>query len=93
MGIIDIFFRKVDFGVMMGNLLDGIYVFDVIYKVFVEVNEEGMEVVVVIVVMMRFMCMLLEFMVFKVDYFFFFLIRDNLIGIVLFIGCFLKLNN
>lgn len=72
MGIIDIFFRKVDFGVMMENLLDGIYVFDVIYKVFVEVNEESMEVVVIIVVMMELYCMLLELKVFKVDYFFFF---------------------
>lgn len=52
MGVIDMFSEfKVDFlGISLG--LEKFYVFYVIYKVFVEVNEKGIEVVVVIVVVM-----------------------------------------
>lgn len=93
MGITDIFSRKADFGAMMGNPPDGTHVSDVIHKAFVEVNEEGTEAAAATAVMMRFMCMPLEPMVFKADHPFLFLIRDNSTGTVLFIGRFLKPNN
>ncbi|XP_052703943.1 leukocyte elastase inhibitor-like [Crassostrea angulata] len=93
MGITDIFSRKADFGAMMKNPPDGTHVSDVIHKAFVEVNEEGTEAAAATAVMMRFMCMPLEPMVFKADHPFLFLIRDNSTGTVLFIGRFLKPNN
>lgn len=54
-----------------------------VYKVFVEVNEEGIEVVVVIGVGMMLMSLKLMF---SVNYFFLFFIRYVRIGAILFFG-------
>lgn len=81
---------KVDFlGIILG--LEKIYVFYFIYKVFVEVNEKGIEVVVVIVVGIMGMGFVLKKFVFCVDYLFLFIICYKKLNVILFMGCMLKL--
>lgn len=84
LGIIDLFeFGIVDlFGI---SLVESFYVFYVIYKVYMDVNERGIEVVVVLGVVMqkRFLDMFLEF---YVNYFFLFIIYYKISSVILFMG-------
>lgn len=84
LGIIDLFeFGIVDlFGI---SLVESFYVFYVIYKVYIDVNERGIEVVVVLGVVMqkRFLDMFLEF---YVNYFFLFIIYYKISSVILFMG-------
>jgi len=64
----------------------GLYIFAVIHKAYVDVNEEGTEAAAATAVGMRLTAAPEEPPVFRADHPFIFLIRDNRSGSILFIG-------
>ncbi|MEW5822112.1 MAG: serpin family protein [Cyanobacteriota bacterium] len=63
-----------------------IYIFDVIHKAFVEVNEEGTEAAAATAVVMQARSISMPPPIFKADHPFMFIIKHNKTGSILFIG-------
>lgn len=90
LGLVLLFGEDVDFMEMVDFfLVDKFYVLNMYYKMFVEVNEKGMEVVVVmvVIVILRGLFMFQNFIDFVCDYFFLFVIKEELMNVIIFIGC------
>jgi serpin B len=84
MGMSDAFTGKADFSGMTGNR--DLFISAVVHKAYVEVNEEGTEAAAATGVTMQLTSMPRPPAVFKADHPFIFLIRDNQMGSILFLG-------
>ena len=85
MGMIDAFLgNKADFSGMTN--VERLFISAVIHKAYVDVNEEGTEAAAATAVVMEGGAMPAPLPVFRADHPFFFMIRDNLTGSVLFMG-------
>ena len=85
LGLVDIFDQaKADFSGISGN--KDLYVSDIIQKAFIEVNEEGSEAAAATAMMMKTYMMPAPPKKFYCNRPFLFAIRDNLTGMMLFVG-------
>lgn len=84
MGVMDAFSDEADFSGMDGT--QWLYISDVIHQAFVDVNEEGTEAAAATAVVMRAKYMPPPRPVFRADHPFVFLIRENDMGSILFLG-------
>jgi len=88
LGIEDAFSEgSADFSKITGN--PDLYIYDVIHKSFVEVNEEGTEAAAVTVIVFAAKAIPQEPVTFKADHPFIFIIKDNKTGLILFMGKFM----
>lgn len=92
MGMKRVFLVLDFFGIFNG---ENLVIEDVVYKSFISVVENGIEVVVVMVVMLMMNVFMQEkeLKIFKVDYLFIFFIYDREIGIIFFMGCMMNLKD
>jgi len=84
MGMPDAFCAKADFSGMTGN--KDLFISAVVHKAYVDVNEEGTEAAAATGVAMKLTSIAPPPPVFKADHPFVFLIRDNRMGSILFLG-------
>ena len=84
MGMRDAFGEEADFSGMTGGR--DLYISEVVHKAYVAVNEEGTEAAAATAVLMARMALPPCPATFKADHPFIFLIRDNFVGGILFLG-------